>query len=179
MSDATLENQDLTLNQLIVNNSKYSVVSGYIPVSATLTSNATTAELSVGNVFATTEVSTPIVGISNSTTPTNYVQLTCGSQNGLSVGQGSGTSASSGAISCSNVFASVEVSAPTLGIPNATIPTNFINLVCPSQNTLSIGQGSSNGTLTCASILLSANGQTGTLSINSTGALTWNNNVIS
>jgi hypothetical protein len=176
MSVATLENGNLTLTQLIVNNLKYSDVTGYIPSSATLATNASSTGLTINNVFANDEVISPVVALTNSITPSNFVQLTCSSQNGLSVGQSGAVS--SGAISCSNVFASTAVNGPTIGISNATTPTNFVQLTCPSQNGLSVGQGSTKGTLTCASILLSANGQTGTLSINSTGQLTWNSNVI-
>jgi hypothetical protein len=135
-------------------------------------------------------VSTPIVGVYNPTTTTNFINLSCPNSNILAIGNGSGVNAYNGDLLCSDIGVSGAITCATTGsivspslafYVNTT--DNFVNLT-GSGNVLSVGNssgtvGASNGTVRCSSIVLSANGTTGTLSVNSAGALTWNGSVIS
>jgi hypothetical protein len=160
--------------------------------------NASNGTLDVGSINAsgtiTSEVggsiSSTIYGLYNSTTTTDFVNLSCPNSNILAIGNGSGANASNGTLDVSSIEFSGSLSGSTTA--SITVPelafyvnttTDFVNLT-GSGNQLSIGNssgtvGASNGTVRCASIILSANGQTGTLSVNSTGGLTWNGTLIS
>jgi hypothetical protein len=135
-------------------------------------------------------VSTPIVGVYNPTTTTDFINLSCPNSNILAIGNGTGVNAYNGDLLCSDIGVSGAITCATTGsivspslafYVNTT--DNFVNLT-GSGNVLSVGNssgtvGASNGTVRCSSIVLSANGTTGTLSVNSTGGLTWNGVVIS
>ena len=135
-------------------------------------------------------VSTPIVGVYNPTTTTNFINLSCPNSNILAIGNGTGVNAYNGDLLCSDIGVSGAITCSTTGsIVSPSLAfyvdttTNFVNLT-GSGNVLSVGNssgtvGASNGTVRCSSIVLSANGTTGTLSVNSAGALTWNGSVIS
>jgi hypothetical protein len=143
-----------------------------------------------GTVSAGTSVSTPLAGIYNSTTTTSFINLSCPNSNILAIGNGTGVNAYNGDLLCSDIGASGAITCATTGsivTPSLAFyvdtTTNFVNLT-GSGNVLSVGNssgtvGASNGTVRCSSIVLSANGTTGTLSVNSTGGLTWNGAVIS
>lgn len=139
---------------------------------------------------STGTISTPLVGVYNPTTSTNFINLSCPNSNILAIGNGTGANASNGDLLCSDIGVSGVITCATTGsivspslafYVNTT--DNFVNL-SGSGNVLSVGNssgvvGASNGTVRCSSIVLSANGTTGTLSVNSAGALTWNGVVIS
>ena len=159
---------------------------------------ASNGTLDVGDINAsgiiTSEVgggiSSASYGVYNSTTTTSFINLTCPNSNILAIGNGSGASASNGDLLCNDIGVSGVITCATTGsIVSPSLAfyvdttTNFVNLT-GSGNVLSVGNssgvvGASNGTVRCSSIVLSANGSTGTLSVNSAGALTWNNVVIS
>jgi hypothetical protein len=153
MSVASLENGNLTLNQLIVNNSQYAEASGYVPSSTTITSTKNSTTVSIPVLTATTEVITPEVGITNSTNPSLYVNLTCPTGNQLSIG--TNPTNNTGTLICGSVDSSVNISSPLIGLDNSTPGgIGYVNLSCSSNNILSIGQGggesASSGTLNCA-----------------------------
>ena len=105
------------------------------------------------------ELSTPLIGVYNPTTETDFINLTCPNSNILAIGNGSGTSAYNGELLCSAIGASGIITCATTGYVNSPTvalylneTTTFVNLGCGGSNELTVGQSQSNGTITCGTV---------------------------
>jgi hypothetical protein len=118
MSDKTIFNQDLVLNQLVISNSTDSAASGYVPQSTTITpAGITSATVSTSEVVltATGFADVSIMNVNGSIYTPNALNVngTITTNNGVSVGT-------------------------VLTIKNGAGSPNDVSLTCPQDNVLSV-----------------------------------------
>jgi hypothetical protein len=126
----------------------------------TATGNITTdANMSCVDIAVSGELSTPLVGIYNTTTETDFINLSCPNSNILAIGNGSGVDAYNGELLCASAGLSGDLTcATTGGVISPTVSlyldetTTFVNLGCSASNELTVGQSQPNGTITCGTV---------------------------
>jgi len=175
MSVATLENQNLTLNQLTINNSQYSNVSGYVPSSSTFGSTKTGSSVATPQIIltnATSETTLSCLGINTLSTPnistgnvgvntaltlygtpsTNNVSMACLVDNAVSI-YASGQSGASVPISCltTDILSVPNISTGSVGVNsslslyNPTDSAKNVALTCIQDNIASIYANGTSG----------------------------------
>jgi hypothetical protein len=198
MSVASLENGNLTLTSLIIDNSLYDGVPGYVPQQSFISSTKDTVFIAVPNSISSTSLE-----LYNGS---NIVTLTNSGSNFLAVNGGLTTSTditvSGGDITLGSGSNSVLLTGTTANLSVVGGITAFgarINgNIVATGGQLTLGNGTDSVLLTGTTanlnvaggviafganingpITLTANGGTGTLSVNASNQLLWNNNVIS
>jgi hypothetical protein len=136
MSDKTIFNQDLVLNQLVISNSTDSAASGYVPQSTVITSGSITTTNLSGNALFLNATGFP------STVMTNV----------------NGVMSSNDAIASNDyLYAPVVNVGTTLNIKQSPISVNDVALSCGGNDILSVG-----GTVNATSVgIISPSGSVG------------------
>jgi len=158
---STVSNSGLTLSSSSGNATFTPGASGVsVNNGITATGNITTeANMSCVDIAVSGELSTPLVGIYNTTTDTDFINLTCPNSNILAIGNGSGANASNGELLCNSIEASGIITCTTTG--GVTAPTvalylnettTYVDLGCSASNELTVGQSQPNGTINCGTV---------------------------
>ena len=162
--------KSITKNNLTVNENL--TVTGNTTIAKNLTVSGTFTSANTVNATTTNYDLISCDGITidgtATSTSTPSVGLSCTSAGVLSVN--SGTSSGGGAIDCStitaagNIQTSKNIITPCVGLYSG-ITSTYINLICPSSNTLDIGDNGGNGIINCDTINCNAIGIDGSLSL--------------
>jgi len=183
MSVASLENGNLTLNQLIVNNSQYSEASGFVSSQASFSSSVNSTAFNVPTISAVNSISTPALVLTSSSS-TQSPSLSTASNN-LTVGTASNAglflSSPLGSValvptapdtaSIINLKATTSLTTPQINLISST-PTPY-PYITTSADDFVVSTSAGSG------IVISTTGGSGTLSVNSSNQLLWNGVTIS